>query len=114
MSYPTFDYTLDQYDRDAMSFHNRESYLESLIAYGFGIAGESGEVCELFKKAQTHGHPLDISKLEKELGDVLWYVVALGHIHGISLEDIANANIEKLSKRYPDGFSYEASRNREE
>lgn len=40
-----------------------------------GIAGETGEVCDLVKKHIGHGHPLDKSKLVKELGDLLWYAV---------------------------------------
>lgn len=44
----------------------------------------------------------------------LWYLSDLATLHNLSLDDIAQANILKLLKRYPDGFSTEASRNRTE
>jgi NTP pyrophosphatase (non-canonical NTP hydrolase) len=48
------------------------------------------------------------------LGDVLWYVAVAADKLGIALEAVANQNIEKLEKRYPDGFDEEKSRNRVE
>lgn len=72
---------------------------------GMGIAGEAGEVAELLKKHLGHGHALDVGRLSKELGDVLWYVAALATLHGLSLDDIACWNIAKLRERFPNGFS---------
>lgn len=76
---------------------------------GLGIAGESGEVADLIKKWVGHGHDVDLSKLNKELGDVLWYVAALCTLYGLDLEEVAATNIAKLEARYPNGFSTEAS-----
>jgi NTP pyrophosphatase (non-canonical NTP hydrolase) len=78
-------------------------------SYALGLAGEAGEVCDLLKKHWGHGHVLQYAKLRKELGDVLWYVTALGLQFGLSLQEIAEANVAKLSARYPNGFSSEAS-----
>ena len=77
-----------------------------------GLAGESGEVADLLKKHLGHGHPLDVDKLRAELGDVLWYIAALCTLYNITLDSVAATNIDKLRKRYPDGFSHEASRTR--
>lgn len=77
-----------------------------------GIAGEAGEVADFVKKWIGHGHDPDAEKLKKELGDVLWYVSDIATLCQMSLNDVAATNIEKLRKRYPDGFSVEASRNR--
>lgn len=77
-----------------------------------GLCGESGEVAELFKKHIGHGHELDLEHVKKELGDVLWYIAELASALGFSLEDVAVANIEKLAKRYPEGFSSERSKHR--
>ncbi len=85
----------------------------NLTAHFFGLCGETGEVVELYKKHIGHGHELDLSKLAKELGDVLWYVSSIASGYGLSLEDIATANIDKLKVRYPDKFSPERSINRE-
>lgn len=48
-----------------------------LTGHLLGLVGESGEVCDLVKKHVLHGHALDREKLIKELGDVLWYNIAL-------------------------------------
>ena len=84
----------------------------NLTAHFLGLGGESGEVLELFKKHIGHGHELNLTKLEKELGDVLWYISAIATGLDLSLEDIAIANIAKLEARYPDKFSSEQSINR--
>ena len=77
-----------------------------------GLSEEVGEVLALIKKAEFHGRELDRDALKKELGDVLWYVAAIAHWYGFDLSDVASANVEKLRKRYPDGFSVERSVNR--
>ena len=93
---------------------NEDENLYELANYGLGITGEAGEVADIIKKAVFHGHDIPVKELKKELGDVLWYVSQLARVNGLLLEDIAIANIEKLKKRYPDGFSQEASINRED
>lgn len=87
---------------------------QMLNIMALGLAGESGEVCDLVKKHLGHGHPLDKEKMKKELGDVLWYIAVMARLLEIDMESIAVANIEKLRARYPDGFSTERSMNREE
>ena len=67
---------------------------------------------DAIKKHLYHGH--DMKNLKEELGDVMWYVAALSSMFGIDMEEVAEANIEKLRKRYPDGFSKERSINRVE
>jgi NTP pyrophosphatase (non-canonical NTP hydrolase) len=79
-----------------------------------GLVGEAGEVSELVKKHIGHGHALDLTKLEKELGDVLWYIADIATQNGISLEEVAATNLMKLKNRYPQGFSHTNSINREE
>lgn len=70
-----------------------------------GLAGEAGEIMELIKKGIFHQHGLDRAKLFKELGDVQWYVAALCTKLGFYMEDIMQANIDKLRERYPDGYN---------
>lgn len=83
-----------------------------LLVAALGLAGESGEFADGIKKIVRHGHFLSREKLIEELGDVLWYVAEAASAVGVNLSDVAAQNIAKLQKRYPSGFSEEASRNR--
>ena len=85
-----------------------------LLNGALGLTGEAGEVAELIKKHIFHGHALSTGDLVKELGDVCWYLALLSTAIGVSLEDIMIENIEKLKRRYPEGFSSEASIKRED
>jgi len=91
---------------------NHGDFDKTMMYTALGLNGEAGEVAELIKKALFHGHALDRDDLEKELGDVLWYLAVMADTLDIPLADIANHNIEKLARRYPEGFSEERSRNR--
>lgn len=84
----------------------------ALANYALGLTGESGECGDHIKKHAFHGHELDVDEIKNELGDVLHYVAGLATMCGLSLEGIANGNITKLQKRFPKGFSTEASINR--
>lgn len=86
--------------------------MTTLATLGLGVSGEAGEVADEIKKVIGHGHPLDINKLIKEMGDVLWYLATLSEHLGVPLELVASQNIEKLRARYPEGFSTERSLNR--
>lgn len=72
---------------------------------GLGIAGESGEVADYLKKVLGHGHDLDLMKLAKELGDVLWYVAALATLHGLRLDDVATINSTSCASGSPTAFT---------
>lgn len=72
--------------------------------WALGLAGETGEVVELVKKYVYHDKPFKVDDMKKELGDILWYIANLATTVGIDLQDISNANIEKLKARYPNGF----------
>lgn len=85
---------------------------ELLANAAMGLAGEVGELLDHLKKHLYHGHPLDIEYVTKELGDVSWYTASLARQCGLELEAVAVENIEKLRRRYPDGFSTERSLNR--
>lgn len=80
-----------------------------LINSVMGLCGESGEAIDIVKKWLAQGHELDKEKLAKELGDIAWYLAEAATALEIPLEDILSANIEKLRKRFPAGFSTDAS-----
>lgn len=72
-----------------------------------GLCGEVGEVVDLLKKHIFQGKELDKDKLEEELGDVMFYLVNLATNMNLSMEDILQKNVDKLIKRYPNGFNKE-------
>ena len=76
-----------------------------LVWNAIGLAGEAGEVAELVKKGVFHQHGLDREALARELGDALWYIAALCTVAGLDLGAVMEANVIKLSIRYPNGFS---------
>lgn len=64
-----------------------------------GLAGEAGELCSLFAKATRDKTAVEHKDFVKEAGDCLWFISALCTYHGVSLEDVAEANIKKLQGR---------------
>lgn len=74
-----------------------------IIALLTGLAKETGEVSEAVKKLHRDLNAIisdeKRDQIKKELGDVLWYVASLARECDIKLEDVAQANIDKLSRR---------------
>lgn len=86
-----------------------------LNAAALGLNGEAGEIADHVKKVMFHGHPLDDDtrdKIAKEIGDILWYCALAAKGIGLGLGEIASMNVEKLRRRYPEGFSSERSMDR--
>lgn len=77
---------------------------EQRVNAALGLTGEAGEVAELIKKDRFHGKPHTREQMCSELGDVLWYLNQMAYAYGLTLGEIADANIAKLEARYPDGF----------
>lgn len=75
-----------------------------MLNYATGIAGEGGEVNDEIKKYVFHDKPLDLEKLIKECGDVIWYIARLMDLLQVPLSHVMRANYEKLAMRYPNGF----------
>ena len=85
---------------------------QRLLDASAGLAEEAGEVLGLVRKHLFMQHDLDTTRLVAELGDALWCLTTVAGALGISLEDVAAANVAKLRRRYPDGYSDQASVNR--
>ena len=78
---------------------------EHMIIYpALKLAGEAGEVAEKVGKVLrdndgNFANTETIESIEKELGDVLWYVANLSMDLGITLDEVAELNIKKLADR---------------
>lgn len=93
--------------------NNLDETPENFSLGALGLTGEAGEVADYIKKILYHSHELSREKLAEELGDVLWYLTYLTNVIGCDLEEVAKINIEKLRKRYPDGWDPQRSIERE-
>ena len=69
-----------------------------------GLNGEAGELADAVKKYLNQGHQLDKEAILKEAGDMMWYIAILCESLGVKMDQVATMNIEKLKKRYPQGF----------
>jgi NTP pyrophosphatase (non-canonical NTP hydrolase) len=93
----------------ALSRRTAEYPRAAWLAYpALGLAGEAGEVAEHAKKAirDDGGEVSDARRaaMAKELGDVLWYVAQLASELGLDLDQLAQANLEKLLSRQRRGM----------
>lgn len=85
---------------------------EELKDYALGLSGEVGELNDLIKKMLYHGKEVQPVDLALEIGDILYYLVAICNVLGFDFSEIALNNNAKLMARYPEGYSIEKSNNR--
>ena len=100
---------LNEYQKNAIATAlYPEKY--KIIYPALGLGNESGEVLGKIKKwlrGDDGGEAMSAERKEAiqgELGDVLWYLAVLANDLGVSLEDIAQENIEKLQSRKERGI----------
>ena len=108
--------TINEYQQEALRTASHDKHIpDAMLVNGvMGLCGESGECVDIVKKYLFQGHTLDIDHLIEELGDVAWYIATTAASKGYTLEYVLQKNVEKLRKRYPDGFSADRSIHREE
>jgi NTP pyrophosphatase (non-canonical NTP hydrolase) len=93
--------TLNEYAKVVMPLRTKKATLTYAL---FKLGGEAGEVLEKFGKQlrDADGDYTDETfrgSVVRELGDVLWYVTAIAEDMGVTLEDVAERNINKLLDR---------------
>lgn len=104
---------INEYQKLAMTTLNKELSKQDVLINGvMGLCGESGEVIDLVKKHLHQGHELNKDEVIKELGDVAWYIAEIAYALDVELETVLKLNIEKLKKRFPNGFDKNKSINR--
>lgn len=85
-----------------------------------GLAGETGEVIEKIKKLMRNDGVTKASEIgdekraeiAKEMGDILWYIAQLGTELGITMDEMARKNLEKLASRKERGVLHSEGDNR--
>ena len=105
--------TINEYQVAALRTAGTATEADLLVNGVMGMCGEAGECIDLVKKAMFQQHDLDYAHIAKELGDVAWYLAVSAHAIGYDLETILQMNVDKLLKRYPEGFDADRSQHRE-
>lgn len=110
--------TFEEYQRRAMktALHKGNDFWRAGVYRTLGLVGEAGEVAEKMKKIIRDKNAKisagDKKEITKELGDVLWYLQGLATFLGINFEDVAKANLKKLSSRKSRGTIHGSGDNR--
>lgn len=105
---------LNEYQKLAARTINENLSVEEKIAHALhGMVGEIGEVHSIYQK-ELQGHSVSKEELMGELGDLEWFISEYCTAMGWTLEEVCQYNIEKLMRRYPDGFEEYRSIHREE
>lgn len=104
-----------EYQEKAARTINKSLTLEQQMNHALhGMVGEIGEIHSLYQKVyQGHEKP-DREHIIKELGDLMWFAAEFSTSLGISFDEVLETNIDKLIKRYPEGFDVEHSLHRAE
>jgi len=103
----------DEYQKKALRTASSMTEKDMILNGVLGLNGEAGEVADHIKKVRFQGHEMNKAHLADELGDILWYIAIMSEGLGFKLSEVMEMNVEKLKKRYPDGFSVEKSVNRD-
>lgn len=115
----TFMNRLDVIDGNydfANNQHGPSVNVPLMLTGAMGLCSESGELMEIVKKMVFQGKPLNEENLfhmKRELGDIIFYWVNMCRALALEPNSVIQENIDKLSKRYPNGFSVDKSENRD-
>ena len=105
--------TFREYQENARRTQNKNLTPRERLEHAlWGMSAEVGEVCSIHQKTYQ-GHDLDAVALRKEIGDVMWFVAEMCDVYDWDMGWIAEDNIAKLRRRYPEGFSVDRSLHRE-
>ena len=72
------------------------------LDYGaIGLVTEAAKVLDIVKKTKKNLGPLSREKIKEELGDILWYMnITLDELH-MPWEEVLQASLDKIDKKYP-------------
>jgi NTP pyrophosphatase (non-canonical NTP hydrolase) len=105
MSNPLQDH-LDNVVNKTWNYAKRcESWKDHVENAVLGLAGEAGELADQHKKMFYHtevDHSFHLNKIKHELGDICFYLAKVIELHGLTLEEVLEANRQKLASRHPE------------
>ena len=96
--------TANEYQRLSRRTQNTELNTEDKRRHAlFGLCSEVGEIHSIFQH-EYQGATVDKEKVINESGDLMWFLSELLDTYNVDLEEVLVYNIEKLRRRYPEGF----------
>lgn len=97
----------DAYQRQSRKTWNLVHTDHPIVYPTLGLVNEAGELAgkvkKIFRDKNGQISPEDREALKYELGDVLWYLAQIATELDLSLQDVAEANLEKLFSRLERG-----------
>jgi NTP pyrophosphatase (non-canonical NTP hydrolase) len=78
---------------------------DDLMHAALGLAGEAGEFADAVKKHLVYGQPLDKANAIEEIGDIMWFCALACSALSIDMGRVAQMNIDKLKRRYPEKYA---------
>jgi len=82
-----------------------ENETRKILTWGLGVAGEAGDIAGCIKK--TFIHKNDVTPgIRENIGDTMWYLANICNFFNWNFQEIIQENLDKLMKRYPQGFTY--------
>lgn len=82
------------------------SFREKITMAQMGLSGEAGEFTKHVKGYIFHDKKLMVADVVDELGDILWYAALTCSLMNMSMDYVMEQNIDKLKKRYPNGYNH--------
>lgn len=99
--------TINEYQQLALRTANPKTNTNEFYHLVLGLVGEAGEIAEKVKKNIRNDNSdmskLNVDDIKLELGDVLWHIATLAKYFDIPLEEVAQANVDKLADRLSRG-----------
>lgn len=102
--YPLNPIQSDHADLVRRLYKRLPGFPSSFMHAAVGIAGESGELLDVAKKHWVYNKPFDRDHAIEEMGDIEFYMEAARKLIGVSRDQVLQANMDKLNKRYPSGI----------
>jgi NTP pyrophosphatase (non-canonical NTP hydrolase) len=90
----------------AIKFEDKE---KEILTWALGIAGEAGDVASCIKKTICHKKD-EIAGIKENIGDTMWYIAMICNYYNWDMDTIIKENIEKLKKRFPQGWDFEKAK----
>lgn len=85
-----------------------------LLHMAVGICGEAGELLDAVKRHVIYQHPLDLTNVIEELGDLEFFMEGLRQAVVVPRDETMRYNIAKLTDRYGEKYSDQAAKERKD